>query len=344
MGARASLVLACSIVACSSTAPNTTHPSTGNGGGGATSSSSAGQTSLGGSLATTGGGGSSPVSSNGGSGGTLDATGGTIGVAGSVTVGGGGSGGSAPSGAGSGNFVPATYTGMPFKALTIPGIIYAADYDKGGAGIGYCRVGAANPPSPATCMTAKLDDWCCSPKKGCDERTQPTVCPTYRADDDNAGLSHLNTGEPDNYAATSATWVDGPNGPTLTGPMVTAGSAVPSDMSTTTVADTYISYMYTGQWEQYTVDVAAAGTYSIGGVFASPGATITLDFGNSVTTGPIMVPVSPVADCKCPETYHSWNIVSSIGTITFPAAGTYLMRFTLTAEQFNPLYFTFTKM
>lgn len=248
------------------------------------------------------------------------------------------------SGGGGGNLVPAAYTGTPFKPLTIPGIIYAADYDKGGAGVGYCRVGAANPPTPATCMTAKLDDWCCSPKKGCDERTQPAVCPTYRADNDNAGLSHLNTGEPDNYAAASATWVDGPDGPTLTGPMVAAGSPVPSHMAMTTVEDTYISYMYTGQWEQYTVEVKAAGTYAIGGVFASPGATITLDFGNGVTSGPVMVPVSPVAGCKCPETYHSWNVVSNIGQVTFAQAGTYLMRFTLTASQFNPLYFTFSKM
>ncbi|HEX3853276.1 MAG TPA: hypothetical protein VHW01_20070, partial [Polyangiaceae bacterium] len=65
---------------------------------------------------------------------------------------------------------------------------------------------------------------------------------------------------------------------------------------------------------------------------------------SGVTSGPIMVPVSPVADCKCPETYHSWNVVSNMGQVTFPAAGTYLMRFTLTASQFNPLYFTFSKM
>jgi hypothetical protein len=338
---RTLLVLALPVVACSSSTPTTSQPATNTGGtsAGGTSSAAAGSTSQAGasgssaagadSLAGTGG---SPASA--GSGGA--STGGSSGT--------GGAGGMSTSAGGGTNMVPATYTGTPFKPLTIPGIIYAADYDKGGAGVAFCRVGAANPPTPATCMTAKLNDWCCSPQKGCDERTQPTVCPIYRMDADNAGLSHMNTGEPDNYASSGPTWVDGPTGPTLTGPMVTAGSPVPSHMNTTEAEDTYLSYLYTGQWEQYTVQVSAAGTYAIGGLFASPGATITLDFGGGVTSGPVMVPVSPVANCKCPETYHSWNTVSNMGQVTFPAAGTYLMRFTLTASQFNPLFFTFSKM
>jgi hypothetical protein len=103
--------------------------------------------------------------------------------------------------------------------------------------------------------------------------------------------------------------------------------------------------MYTGQWSQYTVQVLAAGTYAIGGLVAAPaGTTITFDFGNGVTSGTITVPTSPTDMCKCPETYHSWNVVSNIGTVTFPAAGTYLMKFTLVTQQFNPSYFTFSKM
>jgi hypothetical protein len=35
---------------------------------------------------------------------------------------------------------------------------------------------------------------------------------------------------------------------------------------------------------------------------------------------------------------------SNVGMVMFPAVGTYLMTFTLNASQFNPLYFTFTKM
>lgn len=116
--------------------------------------------------------------------------------------------------------------------------------------------------------------------------------------------------------------------------------------NSTTMDDTYLSYLYTGQWQKYTVQVQAAGTYSIGGLLASPDATVTLDFASTSGTvsSVVTVPVSPTANCKCPETYHSWNIVSNIGTVTFPAAGTYLMRFTLLTQQFNPLFFTFTKM
>ena len=33
-----------------------------------------------------------------------------------------------------------------------------------------------------------------------------------------------------------------------------------------------------------------------------------------------------------------------MGTVTFTAPGTYLMKFTLLTQQFNPLYFTFSKM
>jgi hypothetical protein len=76
-----------------------------------------------------------------------------------------------------------------------------------------------------------------------------------------------------------------------------------------------------------------------------PGTKIALDFGNGVTSGTITLPVSPVtAACRCLEAYHAWTVVSNIGMVTFPAAGTYLMTFTLIAAQFNPLYFTFTKM
>ena len=44
------------------------------------------------------------------------------------------------------------------------------------------------------------------------------------------------------------------------------------------------------------------------------------------------------------EAYHEWYIVSGMGQVTFPAAGTYLMRFSLLTQQFNPIYFTFSKM
>jgi hypothetical protein len=54
---------------------------------------------------------------------------------------------------------------------------------------------------------------------------------------------------------------------------------------------------------------------------------------------------SPVtAACMCIEAYHAWTPFANIGQVTFPAPGVYVMTFTLTKLQFNPLYFTFTKM
>jgi hypothetical protein len=250
------------------------------------------------------------------------------------------------------NMIPAGYTGLPFATNTIPGFIYAANYDKGGPRVAFCHSGVAT--TPAACAAGiHLTDWCCSATGGsttnarCDDRDQHLgPCPLYRPDTDNAGLSHMNLGEVDTYAAAGPTWAAGPNGPTPTGPMVAVGTPVPQHANATTADDTYLGYMATGEWSKYTVEVLAAGMYSIGGLMGvPPGTKITLDFGNGVTSGTIALPASPVtAACRCLEAYHAWTVVSNIGTVTFPAAGTYLMTLTLTAAQFNPLYLTFTKM
>jgi hypothetical protein len=366
-----SLVLLCSLLFACSSSP--ARKGTGGGGQSGSGSGAAGQTGAGGesgsgpgtggdsagasgsggAVATAGssGGGTAGASGSGASGsgaggsgtsgtsgGTGGASGGSSGSSGNQDGGGSSFDGNFPDG---GNFVPAGYTGTPWKTLTIPGFIYAADYDKGGASVGFCH--SSNVTSVAECANGiKLNDWCCGNNKGCDQRTQPTACPIYRMDADNAGLSHMNTAEPDNYAATGPTWVDGPNGPTLTGPQAMVKSPVPQHANMTTVDDVYISYMHTGQWSQYTVHVLAAGTYSIGGLLGTPGGvTISFDFGNGVTSGTVMVPPSPTPQT---EAYHEWYTVSNIGQVTFPAAGTYLMRFSLLTQQFNPLYFTFSKM
>jgi hypothetical protein len=339
------------IIACSSDDTSSSDTNGGSGGEAAAAGGNAGDVT-GGSGGTTGG---FAGETNGGTsnlaGGGTDA-GGSSGAGGSESGGagaGGDSGGAAGSGGssagGSGNFVPAEYTGTPFKGqpLTIPGFIYGADYDSGGSAVAYCRVGAANPPTVDTCGTAKLDDWCCGFQVRCDQRNQPDLCPIYRENNDNCGLSHLNHPEPDNFAADQPSWIAGPNGPTLTGPAVTVGQQLPYHDNMTTADDTYISYMFTGQWERYTVQVMEAGTYSIGGLMATPpGTQIRFDFeGTAVTSGIINVPPSPTPQT---EAYHEWLNSADIGQVTFPQAGTYLMRFTLVAQQFNPLFFTFTKM
>ncbi len=238
------------------------------------------------------------------------------------------------------NMVPAGYAGTPFKTQTIPGTIYIADYDKGGAGVAYCISATA---TGAACQNGTISDWCCATMNGCDERAQPAVCPTYRADNDNAGLSHMNTGAPDDYAAAGPSWAASAQGPTLTGPMVQAGTPVPQDAHTTTEQDVYLSHTNGGEWTKYTVQVLEAGKYSVGGFMAvPPTTTLSLNFGNSVTTGTFPVPASPCTGC--PSVFHAWSSPSNLATVTFPVAGTYLMTFTIVNNALNPNYLTFTKM
>jgi len=350
--------------ACGTSGTNA--PPMGSGSGSATSgSSSSGNVGSGASSGNTSG---SSSSASSGSGASSSASGGASGSDGGASSGASGSGSGstddAASGSSSGadagsipfdggvNMIPAGYTGTPFAKNVIPGFLYAANYDKGGPGIAYCH--SATAMAPAACATGiHLTDWCCSDTNAqmtgarCDDRSQALgPCPLYRPDSDNAGLSHMNLGEVDTYATAGPTWVAGPNGPTLTGPMVTVGTPVPQHANTTTQDDTYLSYTVTGEWQKYTVEVHSAGTYSIGALSGTPpNAKITFDFGNGVTSGSIALPASPVsAACKCIEAYHAWNNVMNIGTVTFPAAGTYLLTLTLNMGTYNPLYFTFTRM
>lgn len=328
-----------------------------------------------GSVAGTTSGSSSGVSAAGGTvgSGSVSGSSGSTGGAGSATGSSGSTGGASTGGVdvdaglppGAVNMVPATYIGKPFltpNPNVIPGFIYIANYDTGGAGVAFCH-STTDAMTAAGCMGGDLNDWCCGNIKGCNEAAQPmtsaTYCPPYRLsgtggmNGDNVGLSHMNMGEPDCYASTGPTWqfLTGSNGPTLDGPMVTAGTPVPQDAHATTVEDAYLSYTFTGEWLKFTVEVLAAGTYSIGALMGVPGGTeLTIDFGSMATsTGMFTPPASPCtwhddAGQGCPETYHSWNNIPSLAMVSIPAAGTYVMTFTIVAGTINPLYFTFTKM
>jgi hypothetical protein len=222
----------------------------------------------------------------------------------------GGSDSGVPTFDGGVNMVPADYKGTPFKALTIPGTIYAADYDRGGATIAYCHSGATCTDNIVT------GDWA------------PSNTPPYRppipatakicsgaACDDNVGLCRMNPNKPDH---------------TLTGQPVTP-------------IDTYVCYSIAGEWLKYTVQVTEAGKYSVGGFMAVPmGGGLNLSFGSGITTGDIALPISPTTNCGCGENYHSWAERDGLATVTFPAAGTYLMMFTQVGR-FNADTLTFTK-
>jgi hypothetical protein len=305
-----SSLLLVAAAACGESSPATTTGTGETGGAGGNGIATAGTTTAG-TTGTVGASGAPGTAGSGatGSGGMSGSAG--SGAGGSMTDGGSATADAAPLPDGAVNGVPADYQGKPFKVLQIPGNIHMADYDLGGVGVAYCH---GNPNDCAAGI--KMNDWCCGPGKGCDQRTDP-ACPPYRPNNDNAGLCHMNVGEPDN------TPTGQPYAPYYP----------------------YLCYMATGEWAKYTVQVTQAGTYAIGGAMAVPaGTSIALDFGNGVTTGTIALPTSPTAMCMCPETYHSWETVSNIGTVTIPAAGTYVMTMRLVSQQFNPEYFSFTKM
>jgi hypothetical protein len=146
---------------------------------------------------------------------------------------------------------------------------------------------------------------------------------------DNGGMSQMNPGEPDDY----------PDG----------APVMPYFPS--------LSYTITGMWFKYTVEVLEAGTYSVGGLDGSPSLTgppgnaappdIRLDFGGDplITTGDFLVPSSKcINPATCTEGFHVWQMNKNMATVTFPAAGTYVMTFTLVSSVFNPGYWVFTKM
>jgi len=306
MSPSAALLATLLLAACGESS-NPSHPS----GGGGTSASGTTNTT-GTSIAGSGG---ADIAGSGG-GGPGGAGSGLAGAAGSMTDSGARADASSVDGSvtsfdGGINAVPADYKGKPFMLLQIPGKVHLADYDLGGAGVAYCH------GNPSDCAAGiKMNDWCCGPGKGCDQRTDP-ACPPYRPDNDNAGLCHMNVGEPDN------TPTGQPYAPYYP----------------------YVCYMATGEWLKYTVQVTQPGTYAIGGAMATPaGTSISLDFGAGITTGTFAVPASPTAMCSCPETYHSWETVENLAMITFSSAGTYLMTMKLVSQQFNPEYLSFTKM
>ena len=107
--------------------------------------------------------------------------------------------------------------------------------------------------------------------------------------------------------------------------------------------DTYLCYSTAGEWTKYTVVVTEAGTYAVSGFMAVPqGGGVSISFGANITTGNPTLPVTDPSACGGGEFYHCWA-QRTLPTVTFPAAGTYLMTLTQTGR-FNADNFTFTKM
>ncbi|HEX2876108.1 MAG TPA: hypothetical protein VHP33_32880 [Polyangiaceae bacterium] len=252
------------------------------------------------------GGSSQPIAGAGGNAG--GASGGTTtgGAGGSAN---GGAGGSIAAG-GSVNTVPADYKGTPFTALKIPGRINAADYDRGGAGVAWCH-DAGNCSAGTVTGDYPQNSGVYRPPMPANAK----LC-SGAACDDNVGVCRMNPSKPDN---------------TITGQPMPA-------------TDTYLCYSVAGQWTKYTVVVEQPGTYSVGGIMAVPpsGGGVNLSFGNDISTGNLTLAVTPNTNSGSGENFHSWDDRKNLGTVTFPAAGTYLMTLTQVAR-FNADAFVFTK-
>jgi hypothetical protein len=87
----------------------------------------------------------------------------------------------------------------------------------------------------------------------------------------------------------------------------------------------YVGWTQPDEWLKYTVQVAQAGTYVIGGKVAagSKGATLTFTFTPELTTGEIEIPTTAGFQ-PGKEVYHVWETLDQMKEITLPA-GIYVM-------------------
>jgi hypothetical protein len=277
-------------------------------GAGGSPAGGAGGASRAGAGPTAGGGSAGSAAGGAGTGGSLAGAGAGAGAGGSM-AGAAGALGTAGA-AGSVNTVPSDYKGTAFALLQIPGKINAADYDRGGPGIAWCH-------DKANCSAGTVTG------------DYPNASGVYRppvpangkvcggaACDENVGVCRMNPSKPDNTIA---------------------GQPMPA-------TDTYLCYSVAGEWTKYTVVVAQAGTYAVGGVMAVPqGGGMNLSFGNNITTGDVALAITSTEHSGSGENYHSWESRSGLASVTFPSAGTYLMTFTQVGR-FNADSFSFTKM
>jgi hypothetical protein len=275
-------------------------------GAGGQAGSGAGGASGGGAGATGGTNAGAGGATGSGAGGATDGGAGATGMAGAT----GAAGATSDAGAGP-SFLPAGYTGTPFTALRIPGRINACDYDRGGAGVAWCHNTGACAQGTVT------GDW--YPAGSAPYRppipANAQIC-SGAACADNVGVCRMSPNKPDRVNATTLA----------------------------PASDTYLCYSTAGEWTKYTVVVAEAGTYAVGGFMAVPmGGGVNISFGGNITTGNLTLAVTNPSNCGGGEYFHCWAQRDNLATVTFPSAGTYLMTLTQTGR-FNADNFTFTKM
>jgi hypothetical protein len=87
----------------------------------------------------------------------------------------------------------------------------------------------------------------------------------------------------------------------------------------------YAGWTQSGEWWRYTVDVAEAGTYALGGHFAAGGnggvisvAFVSPNAAEPITTGPLKIPTTAGFQPGV-EVYHVWEKLDHMATMTLPA-------------------------
>jgi Carbohydrate binding module (family 6) len=106
----------------------------------------------------------------------------------------------------------------------------------------------------------------------------------------------------------------------------------------------YLGWTQDGEWMKYTVHVKEAGTYKVGGKFASASKNgkISFTFTDAIKTGPLSIPTTDGFQPGV-EVYHVWLVSDSLGEVTLPA-GDYVLTVTLEVSGGSNMdYFTFTK-
>ncbi|HVZ71991.1 MAG TPA: carbohydrate-binding domain-containing protein [Polyangia bacterium] len=125
----------------------------------------------------------------------------------------------------------------------------------------------------------------------------------------------------------------------------TGQNGSPTDQTQGTCAkltgDSYLGYIGTGDWLNYTVNVQQAGTYAITTHVGVAGNTTKLMFTFTPTMKTAALPLMGTSGCGV-ESYHVWA-TESIGTIALQP-GTYVMRLDFVSAGLNIDWVAFTKM
>jgi hypothetical protein len=180
---------------------------------------------------------------------------------------------------------PPPYVGRPFEdeayragAQRIPGIVQCALYDTGGEAVAYHDTDAVNHGSGELNAQALHQRPHAGPYLWSFRRGEGVDVSYVK---DFADLNHPNAVSP-------------------------------------LVNQLYIGWTADGEWVNYTVDVAAAGRYTVKALYSKDASTVTFD----VDGKPALVAKLPVAT----ENWHTWDY-QPIGTIAFATAGRHRLTF-----------------